>query len=366
LHQFGESAKLYGGSNKDRTLGLGQGNAAAGPGFLALSSLIVNAYLRKGHGTRQVLSFTQRLLVLAAVIYVDDTDLPHMTKHITATSTELIKHSQKSTNVWGGLAIATGAALKPEKCYAYFFTYCYANGQASMADIINLLTPLCILPQSEGPPLPSHLTVPLPDCTSAPIPTLPTNTALLILGIWFGPLSLKTKHMLEMRCKGLIWADKLHAQPLSHSEAWTSFTLQLYPGMSWGISTVVLSSHKLFEAIQPVCFKCLPLLDVQCHIELPWRTLPKSYQGFGLPNFALHSFASKLQLTQCIWGFDDAASRSMMMGYESFLMDIGMYGNSLGYNYNQYSRLAMDNTWFKNVWELLRDFSVEATFGEEF
>jgi hypothetical protein len=96
---FGESAKSYGGSDKDCTLGLGQGNAAAGPGFLALSSLIVNAYLHKGHGTRQVLSYSQHTLVLVAVIYMDDTDLPHMTKHLTATTTELIEHSQQSTNV---------------------------------------------------------------------------------------------------------------------------------------------------------------------------------------------------------------------------------------------------------------------------
>jgi hypothetical protein len=39
---FNKSSESYGGSNKDCTLGLGQGNAAAGPGFLALSSLIGN------------------------------------------------------------------------------------------------------------------------------------------------------------------------------------------------------------------------------------------------------------------------------------------------------------------------------------
>ena len=76
--------------------------------------------------------------------------------------------------------------------------------------------------------------------------------------------------------------------------------------------------------------------------------LPESYQGIGLPNFTLHSLASKLQLIQCIWGFNDAASRPMLMGYESFLMDIRMYGITLGYNYNWYSGLAMDNTWFNN------------------
>jgi hypothetical protein len=94
--------------------------------------------------------------------------------------------------------------------------------------------------------------------------------------------------------------------------------------------------------------------------------LPKSYQGIGLPNFALHSLASKLQLIQCIWGFNDVASHFMLIGYQSFLMEIGMYGNILGYDYPQFSGLATDDTWFKNVWELLHDFGVEATFGDEF
>ena len=46
-----ESSLSYGGSEVDRTLGLGQSNAAAGPGFLALSSQIVCAYVCNGHGS---------------------------------------------------------------------------------------------------------------------------------------------------------------------------------------------------------------------------------------------------------------------------------------------------------------------------
>jgi hypothetical protein len=52
------------------------------------------------------------------------------------------------------------------------------------------------------------------------------------------------------------------------------------------------------------------------------------------------------------------------MGYESFLMDIGMYGNVLALNYKDFSVLATDHTWFKNLWELLWTFGVDATFSE--
>jgi hypothetical protein len=47
---FGKSKTSYGGSHEERLAGYGQGNAAAGPSFTAMSLLIVNAYLRDGYG----------------------------------------------------------------------------------------------------------------------------------------------------------------------------------------------------------------------------------------------------------------------------------------------------------------------------
>jgi hypothetical protein len=52
------------------------------------------------------------------------------------------------------------------------------------------------------------------------------------------------------------------------------------------------------------------------------------------------------------------------MGYESLLMDIGMYGNVLALKYNNLLVLATNHTWFKNLWELLQTFEIDATFGE--
>ncbi len=79
---------------EDGTLGLGQGNAAAGPGFEALSSLIVDTYLRDRHGAQTITSLTYRLFILAAVLYVDDADNIHMMARATATLKELIEHTQ--------------------------------------------------------------------------------------------------------------------------------------------------------------------------------------------------------------------------------------------------------------------------------
>jgi hypothetical protein len=136
--------------------------------------------------------------------------------------------------------------------------------------------------------------------------------------------------------------------------------------MTWRLATVVLSARELFAATRPMYFKCLPLLGVQSHIELPWRTLPEAYQGIGLPNFGLHALAAKLQFIQCNWGFTDAASKDSSMGYESFLMNVGMYGNTLDLDYKSFSGLAVDGIWFKNIWELLHEFNISATFSNDY
>jgi hypothetical protein len=47
---FGKSLESYGGTLTNPNSSLDQGSGASPPGFLALSSLIVNAYRCQGHG----------------------------------------------------------------------------------------------------------------------------------------------------------------------------------------------------------------------------------------------------------------------------------------------------------------------------
>jgi hypothetical protein len=74
---FGKSSDSYGGTSEDPTMGFGQGNGAAPPAFTVLSSLVVKAYRRLGHGANLSSAMLRRVFVLAAVMYVDDTDLVH-------------------------------------------------------------------------------------------------------------------------------------------------------------------------------------------------------------------------------------------------------------------------------------------------
>jgi hypothetical protein len=49
---FGKSEESYGGTKSSPNSGLGQGSGASPLAFMALSSLIVNAYHQMGHGAK--------------------------------------------------------------------------------------------------------------------------------------------------------------------------------------------------------------------------------------------------------------------------------------------------------------------------
>jgi hypothetical protein len=81
---------------------------------------------------------------------------------------------------------------------------------------------------------------------------------------------------------------------------------------------------------------------------------------------ALVSLASTLSYLQCNWGFEAPHSNALMMGYESFMVEVDLYGNTMGYEYKTHSILATGNTWFKNVWELVSYFNVHLYFSAVF
>jgi hypothetical protein len=236
---------------------------------------------------------------------------------------------QTATYAWGGLYIATGATIKPDKCYAYFLSHWYNHSPAKLRTVWAFSKSIAPITLPSGKIAPLHLRGPLPDRTTAPIPTLRNDYASVMLGIYFGPTSGRGKHVCEMAQKGYVWDNRLRSCLLPHALAWQSFTQQLQLGMMWGITTVVTSPQKPLGQFQQVYFRCLPLLNV----NFLWHIIPEQYQGLGMANYVLVSFFVKLSFIQCNWGFEIAHLKAMMMGYESFMIEVGLYGNTRDYKY---------------------------------
>jgi hypothetical protein len=86
--------------------------------IVTVSTLIINIYCQLGHGTEFVGAWLRDVFMLAAVLYLDDSDLLHVAKGL-STDDELLASVQSATNAWAGLVHVTGGSLKPQKCFWY-------------------------------------------------------------------------------------------------------------------------------------------------------------------------------------------------------------------------------------------------------
>jgi hypothetical protein len=249
---FGESTETYGGTTTSPNSGLGQGSGASPPGFMALGSLIVNAYRRMGHGAKILSLYSSRLFFLAAVMYVDNTNLLHWPSSNVTDPKELIEYFQHATTDWGKLSQALGGILKVGKCSVYFLDYKFVNGHARMKSLGDLPKPTGLI-KLNNKLLPSHISIPQPDGPDARILTHDVTTASKVLGVNFTPSGNSFTHVESMVQKGLDWVDCLHTKPLSRRDAWLRFYFQLFPGMSWGLVTVCLQPKKQDAMIQRIC-----------------------------------------------------------------------------------------------------------------
>ena len=94
--------------------------------------------------------------------------------------------------------------------------------------------------------------------------------------------------------------------------------------------------------------------------------LPEYFQGLGLPDFVVLAFACKVFFLQCHWGFEGATARMVMLTFESFMLEVGLYSNIFLENYDEYGGLATDNTWYKNLWEYGCHLNIRVKFHAQF
>jgi hypothetical protein len=110
--------------------------------------------------------------------------------------------------------------------------------------------------------LPSHITIPQPVSPDLSIATHDVTMATKMLIVHFSPTRNSATHVEHMIQKGLDWVDCLSTRPVYKQDAWFSFYLQLFPGMSWGLVTISLPPKKFNTMIQQVYEKVLLFLGV--------------------------------------------------------------------------------------------------------
>ena len=109
--EYGDSKEYVDSTIEVKFQGLCQGNRAAPAGWAVISITIINAHKRKVHGDHFICPISRREGNLAAILFVDDTDLIHIDMNQDQSVHEAHAAMQESIGNWERLLISTGGLL---------------------------------------------------------------------------------------------------------------------------------------------------------------------------------------------------------------------------------------------------------------
>ena len=199
---YGDSGDFAGSSLSIKFQGLCQGNGAAPAGWAVISITILHAHKVKGHGGHFVCPISNLSGHLAAILFVDDTDILHINLNKDETVHEAHEALQASVHNWGKLLIGTGGAFKPIKCFFHLISFVWkASGKWAYAD------------NEANEEL--DLFVSMPDGTMAPIEHLSVAQGKETLGVFTCPSGCARAHLKSMQEKTQEWIDRANEGKLS-------------------------------------------------------------------------------------------------------------------------------------------------------
>ena len=192
---YGDSKHCAGSTIELKFQGLCQGNGAAPAGWAVISITILDAHKRKGHGGHFVCPISNLSGHLAAILFVDDTDILHIDLRGNQTVHEAHSALQESIYNWGQLLIATGGAFKPPKCFFHLLSFVWSSeGKWSYANNEDN--------DEYG------ISVPISNGSYAPIAHLSVDTAKETLGVLSCPSGKAIGQIKAMQTKAQEWIDR--------------------------------------------------------------------------------------------------------------------------------------------------------------
>jgi hypothetical protein len=347
---YGLSTTSYGSSKDSICMGLTQGSGASPAVWTAVSTVIIGAYKHRGFGAQLVGGWSHDSISIAALLYVDDTDLLHNIAGTQDDQEMLVPLVQQATTHWANLLQATGGNLNPAKCYWYLLQYKFDKGEASLISRRHLLD--------------NHLTIPQPNGNEVEITLKDPAEPSKVLGVLVSPNGDGEPMLQYMVDKGYKWSKRVLNSKLQAKDAWFSFKTQAIMSVRYGLVPLMASRSSIEHTVSKWYYHCLPALGVNRSIGHEWRMLPFEYQGLGLPNLALEKLAESLHLLQHHWSRRTDFGKALRLAFELVQVETGLQGNFLLRNYDTYGRLAT-HTWFKQLWELTQHYGVDVVLSDD-
>ena len=245
---YGDSTSFAGSTIHMKTQGLCQGNGAAPAGWAVVSIVILDAHKQEKHGATFRCPITDRSKTLAAILFVDDTDLLHMNMEDREMLEDTHEGLQASVTSWGSKLLASGGALKPSKCFCYLIDYDWDDdGEWKYREL------------TEDEQVQYAIRVPTPSGAQIEIESLGVNDPHKTLGSMTCPSGEATSALERMKTQTQDWVDAAKNSSLNKRDVWFLAKIQLWTRVGFAIGCNTASMEELDTVLMKPYYNLLPL-----------------------------------------------------------------------------------------------------------
>jgi hypothetical protein len=211
--------------------------------------------------------------------YINDTNLLHINFDRDETVEDAHAAIQNSVNSWGNLLIATGGALKPEKCFYSILLFEWVRRKWRYRDnsIYGSYGVTVPLPRG-GSAAPAHHPVSHAEKTLGALTSVDGSSAGAIL-----KMQEKAQcAILKMQEKAQQWVIAARNGHLHYRNVWFSLGVQFWPRAGYSLCNSTATYNELEHTLQKQYYQILPLGGVILTAPLDCRMVDAGFYCPGL------------------------------------------------------------------------------------
>ena len=319
--------------------GILQGNQFGPPSWAIVSSPLFDMLRAEGYGLRIRSPLTRRLLFLAGLAFVDDTDTVQNEKRPTDTWQDVLRHAQGNVDHWNGGIRTTGGALDPKKTHWYLIDFTWKNGnwQYAAKDDMNKLT----MVDSEG--------------TRVDLKQLPTSKGMRTLGVILAPDGNNTDQVEALLHKAESWADLISTGHLQREEAWRALNSTILKSLEYPLTATTLTEQETTKIFSPIRQVALPASGIVRTFPSAIAHAPHKYQGLAIPDlYATQQMKHIITLLK-FGGTNTVTGNLLQQSLEHMKIELGVTRRIQDIGITDKAFLLTDS-WVKHTWLFMEKY----------
>jgi len=335
---YGESEDYYSGTAQRPLQGGVQGNGAAAPIFIAISCILLNYFEHRvnGHNVRSAISLS--LLMIAAIMYVDDTDILLSSHHYDEPIPILINRARHASTQWRKAVQQTGGALRPDKCRWYLISFKWKAGKWKYSKIADHPAEIYQRDTNGNQILVQRLESSFGHKKGLGVCTAPDGSFIQQIDVLLQKIDR--------------WNENIRTSYLTKYDVYTSAFSSIFKSVEYVLPATSFNSIQCIRLDRALHKSYVSRICINKHLPLAFRYAPKRFQGLNSLHISTQQFIEKIKIFLYHVHQNKPLGKSINIILESMQLLLCLDTPIFSLPFDTYGFLCKkEQSWISDLWE---------------